>query len=130
MRHRVGKVLDGAMALGPLFWFTLSYLSLFAFAAVFLWGHTSPKNDWDDACRAAGEIYDPEARVSWSQPIFPISYPCNSDYDLVAWWVNPTVALFALGCLVGVVGWLYTTGRWTYRTIQQHRRQRATDAPS
>ena len=103
---------DFVMSPGPLGWFTVCYLSLGAFVVFFFWGHASSLNQIEDACFLAGEPYDSEYRLSHApNTYFPISYPCNEDYDLVSWWVNPVVAIFAVVLAFSLLAFVFTLGR-------------------
>ncbi|GAA4770233.1 hypothetical protein [Citricoccus nitrophenolicus] len=110
----------------PAFWLFLAVCSFLAGGYLALVGHFAPGLHIDETCRSAGQSLDDEYRqhVVHSQ-VFPISYPCNEQFNLVPWWINPLIALLATVCAVVTVMFVVT---FTRRTItwcrNRHKRVR------
>ncbi|WP_127499920.1 hypothetical protein [Actinoplanes solisilvae] len=76
------------------------------FIGIFSGSSTDPK----ESCHAVGATYDEAYRAThWREPsrFFPLHNRCNADHDLVAPWINPTLALLTLlaaTCLAVAIG--------------------------
>lgn len=60
----------------------------------------------DKACASAGQpLDDGYPSVNWPDPnpLFPVSKKCNASYDLVPFWINPALVIFALLTLACIV---------------------------
>jgi hypothetical protein len=78
--------------------------SLVGAAVIYVWGFLSVFGTFDieEVCHRHNQpwVYDPNHRES----LFPISNPCNPDYDLVPFYVNPLVfALLASAVVFTVI---------------------------
>jgi hypothetical protein len=90
----------------PIFW-TLSAVFIGCTLPVaWLFGALSGGLDVQETCALRGQTYDHAYRAEhWSEPsqFFPLHNKCNAAYDLVPFWVNPTLvclAVLAAGSLV------------------------------
>lgn len=96
-------------------WFArATWTSLYLAAGAWLWGLFSQagiaKNE--DVCRWAGQPYDAayrDAHQAAAQRLFPLSDPCNASFDLVPFWVNPTVVVFGFAFTLSLCGLLATS---------------------
>lgn len=54
------------------------------------------------SCAYAGQSFDESYHNSHPGPLPPLlnSSPCNRDYDLVAWWINPAIVILLLATVV------------------------------
>ncbi|PRY41405.1 hypothetical protein [Umezawaea tangerina] len=78
--------------------------SLFGAVAMYVWGffNSLAVPDIEDTCRGRGQPWVPTAYNESS--LFPLSNPCNPNYDLVPPYVNPLFfALLALSVVFTVV---------------------------
>ena len=60
--------------------------------------------DWAETCISRGVRFDPA--YEFRRTAFPLSRPCNAEYDLVPVWMNVAVVLLVaatLACLVVAV---------------------------
>lgn len=78
--------------------------SLFGATVMYVWGFLNglAVPDIEEVCNRHHQpwVYDPNHRES----LFPISTPCNPDYDLVPFYVNPLVfALLASAVVFTVI---------------------------
>ncbi|PTA45680.1 hypothetical protein [Micromonospora sp. RP3T] len=91
-------------------WFAhAAWASFVLLALTWWWGASSGGLDIEEACRFPhhqpfDDAYYEAHRRDYFR-LFPLSQRCNADYDLVAGWVNPTVAVLAV-LLVASLGGL------------------------
>lgn len=106
------RAVDELRGISPLFWLANMIVAL-AFAASFwLYGAFSGGLDAAETCTLRGQTWDREYRrfnLEEAGRYFPLHNKCNADYDLIPFWINPTVAFltllalaFAAACLVSV----------------------------
>ena len=82
----------------PLTWLRLAFGSIVAVGLTFYVGRWSAGLDIGEACAAKGQIYDHVYRSDhWREPsqVFPMHNKCNADFDVVPFWVNPALVIFA-----------------------------------
>ena len=93
----------------PGWWVFPAVVLVGAGCAVWFAGVFSGGLDAREACAERGAPYDEGYRSEhWSEPsrLFPLHNRCNTDYDLVPAFVNPTlvvVAVLLVGCAAGAV---------------------------
>lgn len=83
----------------PLTWVGLAFGSFIAAACTFFIGAWAGGHEIDETCAARGQMYDEFYRSeNWREPsqLFPMHNKCNADFDLVPFWVNPALAVFAV----------------------------------
>lgn len=61
-----------------------------------LWGVGSGGLDEAEACGLSGHQYDRDYAFAHRSDAFPLRHPCNAQHDLVAGWLNPTLALLVV----------------------------------
>jgi hypothetical protein len=90
----------------PLTWLRLAFGSIVAVALTFFIGAFAGGHEIDETCAAKHEIYDEVYRSEhWLEPsqVFPMHNKCNADFDLVPFWVNPALVIFAVLTVAFVV---------------------------
>lgn len=100
----------------PAFWVFLAGCSFLAVGYLAFIGHLAPGLHIDETCQSAGQPLDDEYRQqAVHSQLFPISYPCNEQFNLVPWWINPLIALlttvFTTVCAVATVTFVLTFTR-------------------
>lgn len=98
----------------PLTWLRLAFGSIVAAAFALFIGAFAGGNEIDETCAAKGQIYDgvyrSEHRLEPSQ-VFPMHNKCNADFDLVPFWVNPALVIFAVLTVAFVVALIMSVVR-------------------
>jgi hypothetical protein len=106
----IGKAVLNRRRRRPLFWLLLSVLSCAVIPFVWLWGAFSGGLDPEETCRLVkGQVFDDAYRTEHLREpsrAFPLHNKCNASYDLVPFWINPTLvclALITVGSLIAAV---------------------------
>ena len=58
-------------------------------------------SEWAETCISRGVRFDPD--YEFGKGLWPLSRPCNAEYDLIPSWINVAVALLVAGTLVCLV---------------------------
>ncbi len=98
------KIITFIRHVHPILWTALSIPFVLALGLSFLIGAFAAGGDASETCAKAGQIYDEKYRSeNWREPsqIFPLHNRCNADYDLVPFWINPTITL--LGVVIALL---------------------------
>jgi hypothetical protein len=98
----------------PLTWLRLAFGSVVAVAFTFFIGAWAGGHEIDETCAARGQLYDHVYRSEhWQEPsqVFPMHNRCNAGYDLVPFWVNPCLVIFAALTVAFVVTLVLSTVR-------------------
>ncbi|MDR6973565.1 hypothetical protein J2X68_000234 [Streptomyces sp. 3330] len=97
----------------PVHWLTLSALSCVGLFLTWFWGAWSGGLDVAETCTLLkGQKFDDAYRTEhWREPsrLFPLHNKCNASYDLVPFWINPTLVLLALLAVGSLVAAVWTT---------------------
>ncbi|MFD2079271.1 hypothetical protein SAMN05421678_102541 [Actinopolymorpha cephalotaxi] len=100
--HWIATLASGRWRTSPGWFAGTSALLLPAAGLTYLFGAFAGGFDEAEACALSGHAYDADYVLTHRSDLFPMTHPCDAQYDLVGAWVNPVLALVVLvmaGCL-------------------------------
>lgn len=105
--------------ISPLAWIGLTFTSFLLLGITFIVGAAASGLDIGEKCEEAGQFFDWDYLKQHQEEVrrlFPLSSPCNADFDLVPAWVNPGLVIFAFLTLAFLTAFIVSLAQRSSRT--------------